>query len=169
MLRPTRTVALALSALALIGGALAGCTEPAEVGEVCINSADCVEGLRCIDHVGQDPSQACMSECDPTTTRLCATGEVCGAPCTVGEDGVCRVTDPAVGVCYLGGTTAIGSDCILNSDCIAGAICVSRDDLDPVIQQCYQACTVGDETPCAAGETCMPLTSAGLDGFCDAT
>ena len=136
---------------------LGGCTSPAELGEPCTDSADCATGLSCFEHEGAEASPVCMSDCDLTMERLCAGGAVCTP-----ADGVGRPAE--LGVCYLGGATAVGAACTGNLECVSGAICVTIGSESA----CYRACRTSD-TPstCPAGETCATLT--GTDGFCRAS
>lgn len=138
--------------------AAVGCTSAADVGEACTDSADCLGGLSCFIHEGASVSPVCMSDCDLTMTRLCEGGAVC-TPAT----GAGRPEN--LGVCYLGGTTAVGQACTGNLECVRGAICVSTGGA----QQCYRACRTSDMMACPAGETCTPLEGAGTNGFCQAT
>jgi hypothetical protein len=145
-------------ALLLASLALAACTDPALVGEECTDSADCDEELSCFEHEGAAISPVCMADCDLSTTRLCDDGTVC----TVAT-GPSR---PAgVGVCYLGGTTDVGSPCTGNLECVAGAICVDTGDT----QACFRACSTDDGSACEEGEACTALEMMGTNGFCQPT
>ncbi|HJL15351.1 MAG TPA: hypothetical protein RMH99_06845 [Sandaracinaceae bacterium LLY-WYZ-13_1] len=135
--------------------ALLACGEPALVGEECVDSADCDEGLSCFEHEGAEVSPVCMADCDLSATRRCDEGQVCTR--ATGTD---RPED--LGVCYLGGTTAVGEACTGNLECEAGAICVDTGD----VQACFVACDTEDGAACAEGETCAPLEDMGTNGFC---
>lgn len=143
---------------------LAACTEPALVGEGCSDSTDCEVAASCFEHDGAEVTPVCMMDCDLTTTRVCADGSVCTSVTTPDR--------PAnLGVCYLGGTTAIGSSCTRNLECARGSICV---DLTPTIttdaeQYCFRACRTDDTAGCAATETCNALEAMGVNGFCQTT
>ena len=159
----TRTLALTLArgpllALAFTALAAAGCSDPAEAGQECADSADCAEGLSCFEHAGAAVSPVCMPDCDLATTRLCGDGAVCT-----------RATGPdrpaELGVCYLGGTTATGSECSTNLECELGSICVMVEGA----QSCYRACSTEDATTCGDGETCSPLEAMGTNGFCESS
>lgn len=143
---------------------LAACTEPAPLGEVCADTADCVEGSSCFDHDGAETTPVCMADCDLSTVRICDDGTVCTV--ATGPD-----RPSTLGVCYLGGTVAIGSACTRNLECTGGSICV---DLTPTIatdaeQYCFQACRTDDATGCDATETCNALEGMGVNGFCQPT
>lgn len=143
---------LGLSLLIALG--LAGCTTPAELGEPCVDSADCAAGLSCIVLMHED-ARVCMPDCDLTTTRLCDDGAVCTPVASVGR--------PAeLGVCYLGGTTAVGSPCTAPLACVRGALCVVAGDQ----QVCRRACRT-DGSECDASEVCTPLENMGTNGFCE--
>lgn len=136
---------------------VSACTSPANVGEECTDTSDCKGGLSCIAQgSAADAPTVCMTDCDLTMTRLCDDGSVCTTVLSPGRD-------PNVGVCYLGGTTGVGSPCTANLECERGAICVDTGDM----QACYRACST-DTGGCPSGETCAPLTGAGTDGFCQA-
>lgn len=132
---------------------MAACTQPADVGETCTDTSDCMAGLSCIQPSAlSDAPTVCMEDCDLTMTRLCEGGEVCTMVPSPGR--------PAnLGVCLLGGTTAVGAACTASADCVAGAICVSAGGA----QSCFRACTAGT---CAATEMCVPLVDMGTNGFC---
>lgn len=134
---------------------LVGCSSAADVGDPCTDTADCLGGLSCMVHEGAEVTPVCMSDCDITTTRLCEGGAVCTPAMGAGR--------PAnLGVCYLGGTTAVGQACTGNLQCVRGSICVSTGGA----QQCYRACTTTDGAGCEAGETCSALEGMGTNGFC---
>ena len=140
----------------LIPFALLGCTSPLMLGEECTNSADCEVGLSCF-FVDVDMTRSvCMSDCDEATTRLCAGGEVY-IPATT--DGAPR----ELGVCFLGGTTPVGSPCTNTFGCTLGALCV---DLGGSEQTCYRACSTGDGSACTSTETCEGLVGMGTKGYC---
>ncbi|MFK7987673.1 MAG: hypothetical protein AB8I08_16770 [Sandaracinaceae bacterium] len=142
--------------LALVGAS--GCTAAALAGEECVDSADCDEGLSCFNHQGAATSPVCMPDCDLETTRLCGDGTVCT---TVAETpGIDRPAN--LGVCYLGGTTAVGSACTTNLECTSGSICVNVSGA----QTCYPACLTTDDM-CAAGSSCVGLEDMGDNGFCE--
>lgn len=143
---------------------LVACGSPAMVSEECAASADCEEGLSCFTHAGSD-TNLCMADCDLTMTRLCEGGLVC-----TGHDSATRPAE--LGVCYLGGTTAVGESCTGNLECEAGAICICTAATDAecmtmpeTFQHCYRACSVGDDT-CETGEVCVGLEGMGDNGFC---
>ena len=138
--------------------ALAACGAPVDVGETCADTADCIEGLSCFEHVGADPSPVCMPDCTLGASRFCDNGAVCTR--AIGAD---RPADQ--GVCYLGGTVAVGSDCADNLECVRGAICVARGALDA--QLCFRACSTDDAAACEEGETCSPLAEMDTNGFCE--
>ncbi len=134
-----------------------GCTSAADVGEACTDSADCLGGLSCFVHAGAAVSPVCMADCDLTTTRICEGGAVCTPATGIGRP-------ESLGVCYLGGNTAIGQPCVGNLECVPGAVCVATGGS----QQCYRACRTSDTMACPDGETCTALEGAGTDGFCQA-
>lgn len=132
----------------------AGCTSPADVGEPCADSADCMEDLSCF---ARGDENVCMRDCDYEGERFCEDGSVCTMATGPG-----RPAD--LGVCYLGGTTAVGSPCETNLECVQGSVCVDNDGA----QTCYRACTVGVEGDCETGEVCSMLEAMGDRGFCEA-
>ena len=134
------------------------CTSPAEIGDECADSADCTMGLSCFEHEGVEPSPVCMEDCDLSTQRLCSTGAVC-TPAS-GPD---RPAD--LGVCYLGGTAAVGDECNNNLQCALGTICV----LSGGSQRCFRACSTDDGSACEAAETCEGLVDMGTRGYCNPT
>jgi hypothetical protein len=139
---------------------LGACTNPAAVGDPCIDTSDCKNGLSCIGQgSGADAPTVCMTDCDLTMTRLCDDGSVC----TAVSDSPDRPAD--LGVCYLGGTLGVGAPCTANGDCGRGTICVSTSD---GMQACAGACETTMSGQCAASETCTPLTDMGTAGFCQA-
>ena len=138
----------ALVALSMIGG----CASPGLVGEACATGDDCDVDLSCFNRPGAATSPVCMADCDMGATRVCSDGSVClervgGGP----------------GVCYLGGTGAVGSACDGALDCEQGSVCVNAGGATT----CATACTVADGSRCAAGETCSALSSGA--GFCETT
>lgn len=149
---------------------LAACTEPAELGGACVNSADCVDGLRCT-LVGRDPEgdSLCMATCDRTLTRRCDDGSACIGSM---DSEMIPLDDD---VCYLGGTTPIEQECVGTLDCARGAMCIQimdaptgEPDCDIGSGRCfcYQVCVVGDSADCPTGTTCQPLDGEGSNGFC---
>ncbi len=153
-LAPSARLSLLVVSLLFVGA----CTSPADVGEPCTDTADCKGGLSCIAQgSATDAPTVCMTDCDLTMTRLCDGGEVCTTVLSAGRD-------PNLGVCYLGGATAIGAACTANLECVAGAICVSTGGT----QACYRACST-DESDCGGAETCVGLSGMGTAGFCQAT
>ena len=169
MSRLVRT-ALWGSALWLCSFGLLACSDPAELGGACIDSADCVDGLRCF-LVGRDPNgdSACMSTCDMETTRRCDDGSACiGAS----DSEMMPLSDD---VCYLGGETALEAECEGTLDCTRGAMCIQTMDAPPGEVACapgsgrcfcYQVCVLGDTAGCPTGTTCQPLAGEGTNGFC---
>lgn len=119
----------------------------AEVGEDCTDSSDCYNDASCFNRVSGGP--VCMALCS-AGDRLCSDGSVCLASATNSEH-----------VCYIGGTTAIGSACTGGTECAIGGVCIN-DGTDTL---CRQACSTDDGSACAAGETCEPTTSP-PEGFC---
>lgn len=146
----TRTLSalLALALVACDGGSTAPDSGPSDaraavpVGGACGSTEECEPGAACIEH---GDSFACMERCDTATMRLCLGGEVCSSA-------------GSGGACLLGGDVAIGEPCSASAECEAGAICTGS--------ACRQACTVGDDSPCASGETCLMLGATGADGYC---
>jgi hypothetical protein len=141
----------------LLSLAFAACTSPADVGEECTDSADCMEGLSCFEHFGMAVSPVCMRDCDLDAVRLCEDGAVCLETDSTGG----RPAD--LGVCYLGGSVAVGSACNGNLECVSGAVCVSVGGA----QSCYEACSTDASGQCGKGEVCSPLTDMGTNGFCE--
>lgn len=140
---------LLTATLALLGA----CTSPAEVGQPCTDSADCVAGASCIS-IG-DPEEGvyvCMSDCDLTMERLCEGGEVCTDP-------IASSRPENLGICFLGGDTPIGSPCSENWECVRGSQCILPAGV------CRRACTTDSTSGCEAGEVCTML--AGTAGFCE--
>lgn len=142
-----------LSSFLMIVGLLgiAACSsDPGLLGQECVDSADCDAGLSCFNRPGGAITPVCMMDCDLATTRVCSDGSVC----LMREGG-------GAGVCYLGGTTAVGAACDGALDCVAGSVCVNSGGAT----SCFRACVVGDGARCQAGETCSALMSG--DGFCE--
>lgn len=139
--------------------AMVGCTEPALVGEECVDSADCDEGLGCFEHLGAAVTPVCMADCDMTTALTCADGSACIQ--ALNPDGTSREAE----VCYLGGSVAVGESCLNGGTattlvCEQGSICVVTGDT----ATCRVPCFIDDADGCAEGETCESLASG--TGFC---
>ncbi len=147
-----------LCSLTLLCSALIACSDPVAVGQECSDSSDCLEGLSCFYTSSDMSLSVCMSDCEDTTTRLCADGEVC-IPASSMD--VPRGAE----VCFLGGSTTIGSPCVDSLDCVRGALCV----IAGASQTCAQACSTDDGSACGATETCEALAGMGTKGFCAAT
>ena len=145
------------SFLTLVSLTLLACSSPLAVGEECSDSADCMEGLSCFFSSSDMSQSVCMSDCDDTTMRLCAGGEVCIPAASMG---VPREAE----VCFLGGATEIGSPCADSLACVRGALCV----VTGTDQVCARACSTDDGSACAATETCEALAGMGTKGFCAA-
>ena len=141
---PRTTVVAAALWLLACGGTAAGA--------LCNDNAGCAAGLVCTrtDQIGR---QVCMRPCDPEggiPPRLCSDGAAC-------------LTVEGALVCYLGGHRAYGHACSSDEQCEPGTVCSS----DRLV--CEQACTVGDDRPCRAGQTCVApglcrCTASALDG-----
>ena len=143
-------------ALPIAALALAACTNPLGVGEECSDSNYCEEGSSCLYTDGMMSRSVCMRDCDDATTRVCTNGEVCIPATLMGAP-------REQGVCFLGGTTAVGSACTDTFDCTVGSLCVSVGDA----QNCYRACSTDDETSrCLSTETCEALVGMGTNGYC---
>jgi hypothetical protein len=130
------------------GSVLVGCgsTVPGE-GEACSPSNACAAGLSCVNDAAGAPR--CM--------RTCTRGSV------VCDDGAACVDLTTAGaVCWLGGTTPLGSGCSGGTQCARGGVCVSASTgADPT---CQQACLPPSADFCAAGQSCVATSSGG--GFC---
>jgi len=140
---------------AVLALALSACTSSFGVGEPCTASSDCRDGFSCIYANAEETEAVCMMDCVESETRLCEGGEVC---IPAAEMGVPR----ELGVCFLGGAGAVGSSCIDTFDCELGAQCIELGSEN----RCYRACTVGDGSACAAGETCAEIIGMGDNGYC---
>lgn len=136
---------------------LVGCTEPGALGDACVTTDDCDEGLSCFEHEGAERSPVCMLDCDLASTRLCSDGTVCTP--AYASSGASR----ELGVCYLGGATEVGASCTNGLECVAGSICVMFDD---GTQTCLRACRTDDGSECGENETCEPLERMGNNGYC---
>lgn len=141
--------------LTVVALALSACSSSFGVGEPCTASSDCVDGFSCIYANAEESEAVCMRDCVESETRLCEGGEVC---IPAAEMGVPR----ELGVCFLGGTAPVGSPCMTTFDCELGTQCVELGDEN----FCFGACTVGDGSACAAGETCEELVGMGDNGYC---
>ncbi len=150
---------LTYAALLLSAFAFTACSDPAQLGEPCADTADCADDLRCFERRGAEVTQVCMAGCDADTVRICTDGSACiGA---VDSDMVPLDED----VCYLGGPVALGELCTGTLDCAAGGLCIDTG----TEQRCFQACFTDDAAGCPTGETCAPLQMMGNKGFCQAT
>lgn len=150
-----RSIALILTLAA--GCDSAAAPEPdagAQIGQRCADSAstDCAPALSCT--VADGRGATCMADCDLRTTRLCEGGAVCLATMAPG-----RPAD--LGVCYLGGSTAIGAACTADRECALGAVCV-----DAGTQVCRQACGVGLESVCEPGGECLLSSTLSAADYC---
>jgi hypothetical protein len=150
-------LALALTLVACDGSSVTDAgtdaSRPAEVGEACDVSSDCVDGASCFDHEGATVSPVCMTDCDLDGVRLCVDDSVCTR-----AEGPDRPAD--LGVCYHGGDVAEGSACRNDLECVRGTVCA----IEGATQTCRAACSTDNDT-CTAGE-CLPIDGVGTDGFC---
>lgn len=85
----------------------------------------------------------CMRQCDydagdGVEQRLCRDGAAC-------------LLIEGMHVCYLGGAHPIGTACADDTQCEPGTVCA------PDSLRCAQACTLGNDAPCAGLETCDPI------------
>ena len=152
---PARRLSVARLAVPLIVLVLAGCTTPLIVGEECTDSSDCEDGLSCFFSDSTMTTARCMQDCDDTMMRLCSGGEVC---LRTARMGLPREEE----VCFLGGSTPVGSPCVDVFECAVGAICV----IDGTDQSCFRACDSSDGTACQVTETCEALMGMGTNGYC---
>ncbi|MBX3272131.1 MAG: hypothetical protein KF729_17835 [Sandaracinaceae bacterium] len=128
---------------------LAGCASdlPGE-GMACTSANRCAEGLDCVADASDAPR--CMRRC-AAGTGVCDDGLAC-----------LELTTGSGGVCWLGGTTALGAACSGGRQCAPGGVCVRpAAGADSV---CAQACSPPATTYCEAGERCAELASGG--GYC---
>lgn len=133
----------------------AGCTSPADIGEACVDTADCMADLTCADNPSATDPLVCMEACDPRATWICEGGLACLA--------LAGATDR--GVCYLGGALAAGDSCLDRGlECEPGAVCITFDE--GARAECRKACRV-EASDCADGETCEVLMADRGAGFCE--
>lgn len=138
-----------LLASLLLAASCGGAGGPAEAGEPCDLTADCVEGTQCVATARGDEVSECMLEC-AAGDRLCADLSAC-LPLAGGGGHVC----------YTGGVVPLNGSCTGSTECMGGACADVGGDL-----RCRRPCPSGDATPCVTGEICAPLAEGDPDGFC---
>ncbi len=150
------------------------CVQEGSVGTSCNDTADCVNGLTCLNNSCQVPSVGCQTDDDCIPGQVClnticvADGSV-GTPCMatadclnglVCEDGTCQM--PTVGcqtdtdcpanqiclnnICVRQGSP--GTNCMVNSDCNLGLICTNNVCRVPSLRCLSPA-------ECLPGQTCL--------------
>ncbi len=132
---------LALTALAACGSGSGG---------RCTTNADCQGGLRCVDTASSSVDGGAVAS-SGTCMRTCDRSLVDGALEHLCTDGLVCLALESQSVCYVGGTHPFGESCTGPLDCEAGTVCA------PDSLRCEQACTPGDDRPCADGETCTDV------------
>ncbi len=127
--------------IALLSCSLFGCAGN-PVGVSCSDVQPCAMTLVCAesDRAGV---LLCMSPCGTTADvgtpeRLCAEGAAC-------------LAIEGASVCYVGGHTPYATACTGPLACEPGTVC------SPDLALCEQACTVGNDAPCASTEVCVDV------------
>jgi hypothetical protein len=117
-------------------------------GRACSADDPCPDTHHCIqDRLGD---ARCMADCSGDDRTLCSDGSFC-ATSTTGDM-----------ICWLGGSTAIGSACTSNTECVRGGLCVGLAG-GTGAALCFQGCNNVGGT-CPSGGTCQ-MTLQG-NGFC---
>jgi hypothetical protein len=120
-------------------------------GGHCTSSAECQSGLVCLPtSVGANDGGAVDRE-PHLCMRLCDHDAGDGIEQHLCSDGASCLAIEGMRVCYLGGTHAIHAACVNDSQCEPGTLCA------PDTLVCTQACTVGNDAPCADNEVCNAL------------
>lgn len=120
---------------------LVGCA--GGIASRCDEESDCRDNLVCAGAAGQE---RCMEPCG-ASDRLCDDGLVCTMTRTT--------TSAGEYVCFVGGTTPIGSACTESAACESGTVCAN--------EVCQQACVFGafpeicGDVACTASATVGPF------------
>ncbi len=122
-----------------------GCALPGE-GEPCTDANKCDEGLTCVNNASDKPT--CMRDC-AVSDVTCDDGLAC----------VALSDSTTSGVCWPGGSTALGETCTGGQQCTGGGICVNTGGG----ATCHQACKPPSTEFCQTGEICVDSTGG---GFC---
>lgn len=152
--------------LLLLGGALAGCSKPADSGAAheCELSEDCGEGLQCIDH-------ACI-EVQCTTSGDCPFDSYCDIGAYTCVDGCLEDTDCLSGFnCDSVARTCVEAECRdTQLDCEYGELCdeASGACIEDSRDHCSPCDVFGGTNQCPGGE-CFYLggTSCNTAADCD--
>lgn len=118
-------------------------------GGRCTTSAECQTGLRCVETASSVDGGAasgtryCMRTCDRFQDG--------GALESLCSDGLACLSLESQNVCFVGGSHPFGEACTSSLECEAGTVCA------PDSLRCEQACTLGDDRPCATGEACTDV------------
>jgi hypothetical protein len=81
--------------------------------------------------------------CDPNApAAACAAGQTCGILCTPDQ--------PAIGMCYVGGTGNPGDPCASNNDCSPGSQCFTFAAADCNVTTCLKFCR--DDLACGQAD-----------------
>jgi hypothetical protein len=106
---------------------------------------------------GTDGGESLLS-CDPyRPAAACGAGQTCGLLCSAGQ--------PAVGMCYLGGTGTPGRSCAANNDCEPGSQCFTFSALGCQVMTCLRFCD-GDAACAESGAYCnVPIQCGSTPPF----
>ncbi len=113
----------------------------------------CIDPTRSCDITAQGFPLLCLTLCHPLA-QDCVPGDVC---VDTGADFHCvRQTDG-------GGGGAPGDPCQWMAECDPGAACIDSSNFSRCDDTscCSPFCTVGDATPCLAGQQCVPYHAKG--------
>ena len=125
-----------------------------ELGEECATDYDCIDELAFCQAVSGSGGY-CAVQCDDPANNDCPEGLECMGYQNSSK-GVCL--PPGGG----GGTKQVGEPCQGGQEC-ESLLCVSSPGSNGGI--CQQGCTPGNDATCPSGQTCSPLSGAGL-GVC---
>ncbi|MFO0748717.1 MAG: matrixin family metalloprotease [Myxococcota bacterium] len=122
----------------------------AQLGDDCVGSGDCVDGMTCYPISAS--GGICASACTPSTSD-CPGGFTC----------VPYDNDPNSGLCFAditGGTKGIGETCATSDEC-ASRLCAPDSGGPKCRQPCHQ------DSNCLPGQTCAPMPGSALGACLD--